>query len=206
MRVRVLLFCCLVLTLAASPQSASAAQPAGVTDNRADLDFPNTITFHAAIQSDSLIDSVALEYGTQQLTCGDVIALSFPEFAPGKSVDVDWTWDMRQSGSLPPGTSIWWRWRYTDASGVETVSEENTILWLDSQHHWEMITGNSVWLHWYTGSKAFAQDLLNAATSGLARLKTDTGLAPVQPIDLYIYGNTTDMRDAILFEPGWTGG
>jgi hypothetical protein len=206
MRVRVLLFCSLILTLAAYPRPAFAAHAAGVTDNRAELDFPNMITFRAAIKSETEIDSVVLEYGTHQLTCGDVIALAFPQFAPGKSVDVDWSWDMRQSGSLPPGTSIWWRWRYTDASGVETVSEENTILWLDSQHHWDMITGNSVRLHWYADNKAFAQDLLNAATSGLARLKTDTGLAPDQPIDLYIYGNTADMREAVLFEPGWTGG
>ena len=29
--------------------------------------------------------------------------------------NAEWTWEMRQSGSLPPGASLWWRWRYTDS-------------------------------------------------------------------------------------------
>jgi hypothetical protein len=32
------------------------------------------------------------------------------------------------------------------------------------------------------------------------------GIRPNQPIDLYIYANSQDMQDAILYEPSWTGG
>ena len=34
---------------------------------------------------------------------GEVIAKAFPQFTPGKTVEAEWTWEMRQSGSLPPG-------------------------------------------------------------------------------------------------------
>ena len=41
---------------------------------------------------------------------------------------------------------------------------------------------------------------------GLTLLKNDAGLVPDSPIDLYIFGSTNDMKDAILYEPSWTGG
>jgi hypothetical protein len=113
---------------------------------------------------------------------------------------------MRQSGSLPPGASLWWRWRYTDENGVENVSEKKTLNWLDSEHDWQTVTSGFINLHWYSGDQAFAQDLLTAAETGLARLQNDAGLQPDQPIHLYIYANTDDMKDAILYEPTWTGG
>ena len=123
-RIQVLL--ALALTISVSLNlftvpSILAAPLADITNDQPVIDFPNTITFQAKITANANIVSVVLEYGTEQLTCGDVIAKAFPEFNPGKSIDPEWTWDMRQSGSLPPGASIWWRWRYTDENGNETV-------------------------------------------------------------------------------------
>jgi hypothetical protein len=184
----------------------SAAPPAEVTENRASIDFPNTVTFQAVIQNSAAITLVELEYGAEQLTCGDVIARARPEITSGKTVQATWTWDMRRSGSLPPGATIWWRWRSVDETGRESVSDRQTITWLDSEHHWQTVTGGDIRLHWYDGDGAFAGDLLDAATDGLALLEQDTGLQPEQPIDLYIYADTYDMREAILYEPGWTGG
>ncbi len=183
-----------------------AAPQAEVTGDQPVVDFPNTVTFSATITGNTDITSVILEYGANQLTCGDVIAKAFPQFTPGKSVNVQWMWDMRQSGSLPPGATIWWRWRYTDESGKETVSEQKTITWLDAQHNWKTVTKDKLNLHWYSGDQAFAQDLLNAAQGGLDFNRTKSGLIADSPIDIYIYANTNDMKDAILYEPSWTGG
>jgi len=189
-----------------TPKSAFAALIANVTDNQPELNFPDSITFRATIESEIPIASVVLEYGTTELTCGSVIAKAFPQFTSGASTNVEWTWEMRQSGSLPPGTSIWWRWRYTDANGVIRVSEQRTLTWLDSTYNWQTLTSGQINLHWYSGDQTFAQDLLAAAKTGLARLQNDAGLQPDMPIHLYIYANTDDMKDAILYEPSWTGG
>jgi len=193
------------LTLTAS-QAASAAPFADVVDNQPTLNFPDSLTFHATIQSSVPITDVILEYGTEQLTCGSVIAKAFPQFTPGTTVTPEWTWEMRQSGSLPPGATLWWRWRYTDQNGVENISEKKTLTWLDSVHNWQTITSGLINLHWYSGDQAFAEDLLQAAITGLARLQNDAGLQPDMPIHLYIYADTNDMKDAILYEPTWTGG
>ena len=100
------------LTFPAS-KVVSAAPGANVTDNQPTLNFPDSIIFRATIESSAPITSVLLEYGTDQLTCGSVVAKAFPQFTPGNTVYAEWTWEMRQSGSLPPGATLWWRWRYS---------------------------------------------------------------------------------------------
>ena len=204
-RIQILLALVLSVNLFAVP-SALAAPQADVTNDQPVIQFPNTITFRAKITGNANITSVVLEYGSEQLTCGDVVAKAFPEFTPGKSVDVQWTWDMRQSGSLPPGATIWWRWHYTDENGKETVSDQQTIAWLDSEHNWKTVKKDKLNLHWYSGNQSFAQELLDAAQSGLDFNRTKSGLVAEAPIDLYIFANTNDLKDAILYEPTWTGG
>ena len=204
-RIQILLALILSLNLFTVP-TAFAAPQADVANDQPVIQFPNTITFQAKITANANITSVVLEYGTEQLTCGEVIAKAFPEFTPGKSIDARWTWDMRQSGSLPPGATIWWRWRYTDESGNETVSDQKTITWLDSEHNWKTVKKDKLNLHWYSGNQEFAPELLNAAQGGLDFNRTRSGLTAEAPIDIYIFADTNDMKDAILYEPSWTGG
>ena len=196
----------LIILAFTSHQPVSAAPEADVKNDQPTLNFPDSITFRTTIEGNLPITSVVLEYGTSELTCGTVVAKAFPQFTPATTVNAEWTWEMKQSGSLPPGASIWWRWRYTDESGLEKVTEQKTITWLDSKYSWQTITSGLINLHWYSGDQAFAQDLLNAAVAGLTRLQNDAGLQPDKPIHLYIYANTDDMKDAILYEPSWTGG
>jgi len=179
------------------------------TNNEISLNFPESATFRAAITSDVDITSVVLEYGNEQQTCGEVIAKAFPQFEPGKTVNAEWIWEMRQSGSLPPGAQLWWRWRVVDANGNETVTETKTATWLDNIHQWQtMNNGDSqgVHLHWYEGDQSFATDLAKAASDGLLFNETQAGLKADAPIDLYIYANTNELQEAILYEPSWTGG
>lgn len=79
-------------------------------------------------------------------------------------------------------------------------------VWLDSKYKWQTIAEGDLRLHWYSGDQAFAQTLLNSAADGLALLRQRRALALDAPVDFYIYANTTDMKDAVLYEPSWTGG
>ena len=189
--------------------SAFASPTLSVTNNEIVLNFPESATFRTTLTSDTEITSVVLEYGNEQQTCGEVIAKAFPSFTPGKNVDAEWTWEMRQSGSLPPGAQLWWRWRVTDATGNETVTETKTATWLDDTHDWRTMNNGdsqSVRLHWYEGDQVFAADLAKAAYNGLLFNETQSGLKADAPIDLYIYASTDDLKEAILYEPSWTGG
>ena len=199
----------LVLTLTLTllnPTQTQAAPRADVEADSAELDFPNTVTFSATLNAPAGIVEVTLEYGNEQLTCGEVIAKAFPDFQPGESIGVSWTWDMRQSGSLPPGTTIWWRWRYVDSSGAEFLSDTKTVTWLDDQHNWQTVSKDSVNIHYYGNDQAFGQTMLDAGLEGLRRNKEQAGMTPDIPVKIYVYPTYEDMRDAILYEPQWTGG
>lgn len=188
---------------------ASVAHAQGsieVVENKAALDFPESVTFQAAFKASANIETVVLEYGVEQQTCGVVVAKAFPEFTPSPSVKVEWTWEMRQSGSLPPGATLWWRWHIKETSGQEYTTDQQTVLWLDAVHDWKTIGGDGINLHYYAGGKEFADELHQAAVDALNRLKQDVGIRPEKAVDIYIYATTSDMREAVLYEPGWTGG
>jgi len=184
-----------------------ASPVANITNNEIIIEFPETATFRATFTDNVNITLVVLEYGNEQQTCGEVIAKAFPQFTPGKTVKAEWTWEMRQSGSLPPGARLWWRWHVIDANGKETVSETKTATWLDDVHAWKtMNNGDFLRLHWYEGDQIFAIDLAKAAYNGLQFNETQSGLKADAPIDVYVYASTDDLKDAILYEPSWTGG
>ncbi len=184
------------------------AAPAGfsVDRNRAVLDFPNTVTFQLTISAPNDIERIVLEYGVDRLTCGEVVGKAFPDFAPDARVETEWTWDMRQSGSEPPGARIWWQWRVTDAEGGEQLVERSEIVWLDTEHPWQEISGDTITVHWYEGGSAFGEDMLDSAAGSVRHINDLIDLQPDGMIDLYLYASYEDMRDAVLYEPGWTGG
>ena len=141
----------LILSLSLLTVMPGLASPvANITNNEIIIEFPETATFRATFTDNVNITLVVLEYGNEQQTCGEVIAKAFPQFTPGKTVNAEWTWEMRQSGSLPPGARLWWRWHVMNANGKETVSETKTVTWLDDVHDWRtMNNGDFLRLHWF---------------------------------------------------------
>ena len=206
MRAKAILFPILLISLLMPARFALAAPGADVKNDRVTFKFPETATFSAALSSNAAITSIVLEYGNEQQTCGEVIAKAYPQFAPSKSVNVEWEWDMRQSGSLPPGATIWWRWKYVDETGVEFTGERQTAIWLDNLHDWRTVSSPDLRLHYYGREEDFAQTMLEAGVEGLRRNKEQAGLLTNDVVDIYVYPNYTDMQEAVLYEPAWTGG
>lgn len=206
MKSRIMFVFLLVWALLMPLRPASAQEGIQVSDEKAILNFPESVIFQATLTAQIKMERIVLEYGADQLTCGTVIAKAFPTFSPSTSAKVSWTWEMRQSGSLPPGATLWWRWRVTDVNGQEYVTPQQTITWLDDDHDWKHVSEGGINLHYYGASKSFAQELHSAAVTALNRLKQDLGIQPDKAVDIYIYANTADMRSAILYEPGWAGG
>jgi hypothetical protein len=202
---RFFVFLLLLFSLSDRALPARAQGGIRVLSDQPALQFPKSVTFKAEFSSGSNITSVTLEYGVDQLTCGTVVAKAFPDFTPAADVTVEWTWEMLQSSSLPPGATLWWQWLVTDASGAQFTSPKKTSLWLDNTHAWQTIPGGNINLHYYEGGDSFGRDLHTAAAAALTRLSQEVGLGTDKPVDIYIYASTQDMRDAILYEPAWTG-
>jgi len=208
-RSRILIFILLLMLLAGQAGQATPAAAQSniqVVSDTASLAFPDSLLFSAEFQGATNITAVMLEYGVNQLTCGTVNAEAFPQVTSGKDVKVSWTWQMLESGSLPPGTTVWWHWQVTGAGGAQFTSPTKTILWLDNVHPWKVITGGNINLHYYNGDASFGQQLHDAAAQALLRLSQDVGVTSDSPVDIYIYATSTDLQDAILFAPTWVGG
>ena len=207
-RSRCFVFILLLILLAGlvRPAQAAAAIQIQVVSDAATITFPESLVFQAEFKGAANITNVVLEYGVNQLTCGSVKAKAFPQMTAGADVQVTWTWEMRQSGSLPPGTTVWWRWLVTDGGGGTFTSPQKTILWLDSSHSWQTITGGNINLHYYNESADFGQQLHDAAAQALQRLSKDVGVSADSPVDIYIYADSNDLQASILFAPSWVGG
>jgi hypothetical protein len=196
----------LAAVLAPFPARAGTAADISVEDNRAVADFPNTLTFQLTLSSPTDIERIVLEYGSEQLTCGEVVSKAFPDFEPAERVEAEWIWDMRRSGGEPPGATIWWQWRVTDGEGGEHLVERKEFLWLDSLYPWQSLSEGPIAVHWYEGGSAFGEDMLDSALRSAQHIEDLIDLRPVGGVDLYLYGEYEDMQDSILNEPEWTGG
>ena len=103
----------------------SAEQPQfSVTIDHATLQFPDSVSFHMEGRSQRPIESVDLEFGINLVfSCASISYWTArADMEPGEDISVTWEWDMRRSGSMPPGSVIWWRWRLTDDEGQEMLT------------------------------------------------------------------------------------
>ena len=77
---------------------------------------------------------------------------------------------------------------------------------MDDIHDWQLLEEGLIRFHYYENDADYGTTLKDAAVAALNHLHDDIGMIPDQPVDLYIYSSTQDMRDAVFYEPGWTGG
>ncbi|MEJ2557393.1 MAG: peptidase MA family metallohydrolase [Anaerolineae bacterium] len=194
-----------ILVLHSSPTLASGGPE--IEDNHAETDFPASVTFYLSLSGPAVIDSIELEYGTTQLTCGVASAKARPEFEPASQVQVSWTWDFRKAGgSPPPGARIWWRWHVEDEAGSQVSIEEQEIFFEDPRYTWQEIHSDELALYSAVSDDAVNQALWQAANQALDRLERDVGARPQRVLKIYNYPSIQDLHDARVFALDWTGG
>jgi len=98
-----------------------------VLENQVLSDYPINLTFQLQAESSSPIDRIYLVYGTNARDCADDQGRQAIEIQPASEQSVEWVWDFFKSGSLPPGTQVWWQWEIHDASGSTQVTEKQTL-------------------------------------------------------------------------------
>ncbi|GAI38345.1 unnamed protein product, partial [marine sediment metagenome] len=76
----------------------------------------------------------------------------------------------------------------------------------DDRYGWKSLVGDSITLFWYSGDSSFAQELMDAALDTLDKLARDTGAHLEQPVRIYVYANSHDLRGAMVYPQEWTGG
>jgi hypothetical protein len=200
----VALACIMSLGLVLAPGQA-AAQGEPVLTGAVEADFPASITFSLEAAGTAVVSDVRLQYRVEHDSFARVVSEVKPLFTPSTRVSASWTWDMRQSGGLPPGTKVEYWWVVKDAAGKSAASSREVFVFSDARFKWRQISGGNIILNWYQGSESTARLALDNALQGLAGLEARTGASLVKPVNVYLYADTDDMLGGMIFPQEWTG-
>jgi hypothetical protein len=193
---------CMLLVLVVPAQAATIT----VQSATVEAAFPGSMTFKITAQSGSPITDIRLHYRAEALGFVDVAAEGYAVFQPATSVSTSWKWDLVRVGGLPPGAVIDYWWTLKDSSGATLTTSMSKLTFDDTRFKWQKVTAGKISILWYSGTTAFANDLLTTATDAVTRLQNDTGSFLKEDVRIYIYGSTADMQGGMIFPQEWTGG
>ena len=189
-----------------SPISVQAQSELKILDSSVQAEFPSKLNFNLSAESDVNITDIRLSYTVDRMSYAQVTSEVYIEFTPATTVDVDWSWDMRRTGGLPPGSSVNYWWVVENANGDRIETAPVQVQFDDNRYSWRSLTEGEVTIYWYKGDESFAREIMLSAQQALARLAEDTGAELKKPVKLYIYTNARDLQGAMIFPQEWTGG
>ena len=141
---------CLVLSILSSVL-VQAQSGLTILNSSAQAEFPSGLSFNLSAQSDVNITDIRLCYTVDRVSFAQVTSEVYIEFAPATTVDVEWAWDMRKTGGLPPGSGVDYWWVVEDTSGGRTGTAPSRIQFDDNRYSWRSLTEGEVTIYWYKG-------------------------------------------------------
>ena len=195
----------IALLLWVSPQPAAAQDGIQVSENSVLLNFPDTIEFYLSAGSEAAIENITLTYGTNARSCQSSGSRQKMQFDAAEEVEVDWEWELKRSGAIPPGAKIWWEWNLTDSEGNSHATERQEMVISDDRHQWRSLGRDGVIVNWFSGSGAFGEETLVLALESLDRLSEQIGVDPSEEIQFWLYPTAEEVREAIVVSSEWAG-
>jgi hypothetical protein len=198
----------LVTTISSSPSPTIVAKPAEVTiaSNKASFDFPNSITFAVSGTTVLKLSSITLEYGTNEHSIIEEVTKVKPSFDPGLTINTNYTWDMKKTGSLPPKAEVWYRWKFQDEAKREFVTPRQTISFEDTRFQWKLESTADLEIYYHDQDIKMIQDMVSGVQSNLSLIKLDNPIPPERKIKVLIYRDYEELKSSGLFKQEWTGG
>ncbi len=203
--------CIFVLTISLflalfSPYPVKAQGRIEILNSSVLTDFPNSIDFSLSARSGVNITDIRLNYTIDRKSYAQVVSEIYIEFVPDTTVGIRGELDMIKVGGLPPGSSLEYWWKVTDANGDRVQTTPAEVNFDDNRYLWRSLTEEKVTIYWYEGTQSFGEELMSTAQQALERLYEDTGAYLKEPIQIYIYANSQDLQGAMIFPQEWTGG
>jgi len=189
-----------------SPSLVQAQGGLTILDNSAEVEFPSRLHFNLSAKSGGDITDIRLHYAVDRESFAEITSEVHIEFVPDTTIDVQWAWDMRKTGGLPPGSNVEYWWTVADANGSRVKTTPVRVKFDDNRYSWQSLTEGKVTIYWYEGKQSFAGEIMLAAQQALARLAEDAGAYLKRPVKLYVYADARDLQGSMLFPQEWTGG
>jgi hypothetical protein len=188
------------------PVGVNAGSSLAVTSSSVTTNFPASLTFNITAASDVDITDIRLHYTIDRMHFASIVSEIPVVFTPSTQVQAQWLWDMRKTGGLPPGSRVNYWWTVADVSGNRLETAPDVVSIEDNRYDWHDITRGDVTLYWYQGNDNFGSELMDAVQAALSRLSENTGAELTNPVRLYIYATSADLRGSMIFPQEWTGG
>ncbi|MCP4428321.1 MAG: hypothetical protein GY803_27860, partial [Chloroflexi bacterium] len=196
----------IVLLLFQPVDSGHTQTPIVVTKDEIAVQFPDTITFYAEAESSADIEEATLIYGTNGRSCQQGGSRQPIDMEADTAVSLEWEWELKRSGSLPPGVNIWWQWEIKDVDGNIHTTERQEFIYEDDRFSWRAIDEDGIAVHWVRGNDSFGQMIWDVADRALDRLAENMGVTRPEAIVLWVYPDAEDVRDALVYSSEWAGG
>jgi len=176
-----------------------------ITNDRAITDFPNTIAFTIEGVSALKVAEIILEYGTDKRSLVSEVSKVEPEYALDVKIRTSYVWEMKKTGSLPPGARVWWQWRITDEEDRTCVTPRQTIVFEDTRYQWSVETAQDLDIYWYSLGASLVKELTEGVESRLARVELEVDIPNERKPKVFVYPDSEELRSAVLFTQEWTG-
>ena len=128
-----------------------------------------------------------------------------PEYAPEVKIRTSYVWEMKKTGSLPPGARVWWRWRITDEDNRTYVTPRQTIVFEDTRYQWQTEVAPDLDIYWYSLGASLVKELTEGVESRLSSVKLEVNIPEERKPKVFVYPNSEELRSAVLFTQEWTG-
>ncbi len=165
------------------------------------ISFGQSITFQAKIKSSIPIQQVSLLFRgiNEESTRVETLAV-------GTDGLVSFTYDASLNLIPPFGWVVFW-FQATLSDNQTYTSDPIRFQYKDDRFPWRDVSRENVNVHWYAGDDAFGSAALDAAASGMQTINEVIPVSLVDPIDIYIYSNPTDLQNTLLLGgENWAGG
>ncbi|MBK8783571.1 MAG: hypothetical protein IPO22_17590 [Anaerolineales bacterium] len=194
----------ILLIAAILPFNVKQAKAQGgivVEEPQVAVSFGQSITFQAKIKSSIPIQQVSLLFRgiNEENTRVENLTVSPDGF-------VSFTYDASLN-LLPPFSWIIFWFQATLSDNQTYTSDPIRFQYKDDRFPWRDINRANVNVHWYAGDDAFGAAALDAASAGTTAINEFMPVSLSDPIDIYIYSNTTDLQNTLMLGgEKWTGG
>jgi hypothetical protein len=176
-----------------------------VSYDKATVTFPDRIVFSFQATSPTEVSSITLKYGSSERTLAPEISTSQPDFTASKDISVSWTWEMKKTGSIPPGANIWWQWQLTNANGETMLTQRQMMPYLDTRYNWQSRSLEDINIYWHDQNESLIDELIKAIDEHLSNVPINVEIPAERTPKVFIYRSSQEIRDAVLFENEWTG-
>jgi hypothetical protein len=200
-----------VPTSSPAPVVLPAPMPAGkeaeitLISNKFIEQFPDRVTF--AIEGTSVlpIKNITLEYGTNERSIVDEITRVHPTFNPGLKINTSYSWEMKKTGSIPPGAVIWYQWTLIDDAQRTYTSPRQTTSFKDTRFEWTVNNSADMDIYWHDQDSTMIKEMASEVESRLSQLKLEVIIPPERKIKVMVYRDYNEVKSSGLFNQEWTG-